>query len=122
DLFPTIIELSGVKPESLNLQLDGISLLPILSGESLENRPIVCEAFGRNFDQPGRAIRKDDYKLIIFDDPNSDTDTARLEFYQLSSDSNETNNLLSNALSLEQQTAFDELVAYSKSLGGNFNQ
>ena len=122
DLFPTIMELSGVAPNSLALQLDGISLLPILSGSSTENRPIVCEAFGRNFNQPGRAIRKEDYKLIIFDDPNNDTDTARLEFYQLSSDPNEINNLLLDTLSSVQQSTFDELIAYNKSLGGNFNQ
>ena len=122
DLFPTILDLAGLDPTELNIQLDGVSLLPILKGSSTENRPIVCEAFGRNFDQPGRAIRKGDYKLIIFDDPNSDSDTARLEFYQLSSDPNEGSNLLLKALSPAQGASFEDLVAYNDSLGGNFNQ
>lgn len=121
DLYSTILEIAGVNPASLGVTLDSQSLLPILSGTAdTANRFAVAEAFGTDTN-PGRAIRKDDYKLIIHDDPLITTDTAVLELYHLPTDQNETNNLLAGTLTATQQTAFNNLLAKNVALGGNFN-
>jgi arylsulfatase A-like enzyme len=120
DLYSTILEIAGVNPTSLGVTLDSQSLIPVLNGSDTADRYSVCEAFGTDTN-PGRAIRKDDYKLIIHDDPLITTDTAVLEFYHLSTDQNETNNLLAGTLTAAQQTAYNNLLVKNVALGGNFN-
>ena len=121
DLFPTIVELAAGDPGTLDTTLDGLSLLPILGSNEASSRAIACEAFGRAESNPGRAIRSGDYKLIIFDDPSIATDTATLELYHLPDDPNESNNLLSGALTVDQQIAYTHLIEANRQLGGNFN-
>ena len=121
DLFSTILEIAGVNPASLGVSLDSQSLLPIISGGTdAADRYAVAEAFGADTN-PGRAIRKGDYRLIIHDDPLINTDSAVLELYHLPTDRNETNNLLAGSLTLAQQTAYNDLLAKNVGLGGNFN-
>ncbi|MAS94535.1 MAG: N-acetylgalactosamine-4-sulfatase [Verrucomicrobiales bacterium] len=57
DLFPTSLQLAGLKPEN---ELDGVDLIPYLTGE--KNEAPHDSLFWRVGDQG--ALRKDDWKLV----------------------------------------------------------
>ncbi len=125
DLYPTMLELAGVTPSSLGVELDGVSLIPILTDSDVADRITSAEAFGNNITSPGRAIRYGDYKLIIRDDPTSNSDTASFEFYHIPSDTNEETNLLddliNSPLSTTEQAAFDLMIVKNTELGGPYH-
>lgn len=100
DITATIIEVTGAEyPEQFNghkiLPLEGKSLIPVVNGQSLEQRPLVFEHTGN------AAIRNDKWKLVgksvldsqgITDEPiwslyNIEND--RSEIYDLSEESPE---------------------------------
>ena len=103
DFYPTILEMVGVE-EPLSQIIDGQSILPILSGESIGeiNRPlfwhfpIYLQAYkGKDFEsrdplfrtRPGSVIRLGEWKLHeYFED-------SGLELYNLKSDIGEKENL-----------------------------
>ena len=78
DLLPTIIDLAGSKIIKLK-EIDGGSFASILLNKNNENlnRPVDGIFFhvpyknGIAFNRPHSAIRKDDYKLIKFQDDKS---------------------------------------------------
>jgi arylsulfatase A-like enzyme len=126
DLFSTILQLCGVDPGPATTSVDVIdstSLLPILRGSDSQERCVVVEKFGMNaFD--GRAIVSDqypDYKLIIFGDRLSDTDTPSFEFYNITNDVNEQSPLNIASLNPTQQAAYDHLIAKDAALGGGYS-
>ncbi|MGJ8671796.1 sulfatase-like hydrolase/transferase [Rubritalea sp.] len=126
DLFSTALELLGINPSSAGVLLDSKSLVPIFDGSDVEERVAIVEAFSNTFVNPGRALRYEEYKLFIFDDPLIDTDTARVEFYDLSEDPNEESNLLDSGvnpsgLDSTEQAAFDFLLAKNFEKGGAYN-
>lgn len=94
DLYPTICDLTGAAlPEKQFI--DGISLVPVLTGENPgENKirtlfwhyPLESRHFlgGRS----SGAVRKGDWKLIEF------FDTGETELYNLEQDTGETSNLI----------------------------
>lgn len=100
DIFPTLLELTGIeKPENKNL--DGISLLPLLTEDkNLTKRPLFWHfpiyLEGGNAEsqdpvfrtRPGSAVRYGDWKLIQYFE-NED-----LELYNLKEDISESNNLV----------------------------
>jgi arylsulfatase A-like enzyme len=89
DLLPTIVELAGIEPKS-EQDIDGRSLVPLLSGESVtEDRPMFWHYphYGNHGGFPGAAIRRGQYKLIErFED-------GRTHLYDLSADLGEQNDL-----------------------------
>ncbi len=93
DIFPTLLDVTGIplKPE---VHLDGISLLPALMGKKASKRTLFWHSpVGRpesTGDENCSAIRDGNYKLIDF------YDQQKLELYDLKSDPNETNNLVSS--------------------------
>lgn len=97
DLFATILELFGYVdwPSQIpsNTPIDSKSILPILKDQSTEVRPwAFTEIFKTIPDaDDGKTMRNKDFQLLHFDD-------GREEFYQLSADPNEENNLLASNL------------------------
>ena len=117
DIFPTMCDLMGIDASSLGEDLDGQSLVPILNSTDTADRYAVAEAFQNNQGEDARAIRKDDYKLIIIDDPQITTDTPSLEFYDLSIglQENAADDLLraGYTMTATEQAAYDDLIAYN---------
>ena len=102
DLFATILELFGDTNWASQIPagkpVDSHSILPILKNESTEIRPwAFTEMFKNTPDaDDGKAIRNHAYKLLHFDVD------GHQEFYQLSNDPDEANNLLNGSLNAEQ--------------------
>ena len=63
-----------------------------------------------------------DFKLIIFDDPSTTTDTARFELYNIDDDPDEQMELLgqSGGPNAEQEAAYNALLETNEALGGGF--
>lgn len=88
DFYPTILELIGAKLKP-NEHNDGVSLLPLLNGGEIEERPLVWHYphYGNQGGEPSSIIRFGDWKLIHF------YEGPRQELYNLAQDIGETNNL-----------------------------
>ena len=87
DLFPTMCELAGVdKPDR---PLDGVSLLPVLRGESLAPRDLIWHYphYHGSIAGPGAVLRSGDWKLVelLHDD--------EIELYNLADDIGEMTDL-----------------------------
>ena len=67
DFYPTILDLVGadLKPEEHN---DGESLLPILEGQTIAERPLIWHYphYGNQGGEPSSIIREGDWKLIHY--------------------------------------------------------
>jgi arylsulfatase A-like enzyme len=89
DLFPTILEAAGIASKN-HPGNDGLSLFPLLRGESA---PIHTNLFwhyphySNQGGKPSGAIRSGDYKLIEF------YEDGRWELFNLKEDISERNNL-----------------------------
>jgi arylsulfatase A-like enzyme len=89
DFYPTILEMTGLDPIP-GQHMDGISLAPLLRGESIpETRPLFWHYphYSNQGGKPGAAIRLGDYKLIEF------FEDSTVELYDLSSDPGESKDL-----------------------------
>jgi arylsulfatase A-like enzyme len=88
DFFPTLIEVAGAEPAPGQI-LDGVSLMPVLRGGTLPERPLFWHYphYGNQGGAPSAAIRKGDWKLIEwFED-------KRVELFQLADDPGEETDL-----------------------------
>ena len=94
DLTSTILEATQDAPSPPTLEkgktLDGVSLIPLLDGKSIERNELYFHyphfAFHRS-NRPGSAIRNGNYKLIL------NYDDSSTELYDLKKDISETNDL-----------------------------
>ncbi len=96
DLYTTVLTLAGIDVEDAvptGTMLDSRDLYPTLIGGEV-NGCVVSEAFGNTIENPGRAIREGDYKLIIFDDPAITADTPTFALYNVATDIGEQMELL----------------------------
>jgi arylsulfatase A-like enzyme len=88
DFYPTILELAGLdlKPEQ---HLDGKSLLPVLKGGTINERPLIWHYphYGNQGGEPSSIIREGEWKLIHY------YEDEREELYNLKSDLEETTNV-----------------------------
>jgi len=110
DLFATILELYGYTdwPSQIpvNKPVDSKSILPILKNQTTSVRPW---AFTEIFTTPpdandGKTMRNLEYKLLRFDDGHE-------EFYHLSADPGESNNLLTGTLSADELANYQYLCS-----------
>lgn len=90
DFYPTILELAGLplKPEEHN---DGVSLVPLLKGETIPERPLIWHYphYGNQGGEPSSIIRLGEWKLIHYYEDD------REELYNLKTDLEETTDLAS---------------------------
>ena len=81
DFYPTILDLIGadLKPEN---HMDGVSLLPLLKGETIQERPLIWHYphYGNQGGEPSSIIREGEWKLIHY------YEDGREELYNLSND------------------------------------
>ncbi|MBC9866748.1 MAG: hypothetical protein F7O42_02520, partial [Opitutae bacterium] len=128
DILSTIQEIAG-NDESAVPGLDARrvssrSIVPILKGTDTTDRIVIAE---RSANNPGRAIIPDDYpdyKLIIFGNPDSNSDTPSIEFYNTgapSNDINEQNPLSIGGLSGTALDAYNACIAKDAEVGGGYN-
>jgi arylsulfatase A-like enzyme len=107
DLFGTILELAGINLTATlptDRSYDTKSLLPILKNTADATRYGFSEQFGSSLTTAatGRTVRTEQYKLLLFGD-------GRREFYDLANDPAEASNLLTGALSADQQQNYSLL-------------
>ncbi len=116
DFYPTILELidSELKPEE---HQDGVSLLPILNGQTIPDRPLIWHYphYGNQGGQPASIIRKGNWKLIYFyEDEN-------VELYNLKNDVGELTDLSQSNPTLVSELKV-ELFEYLNKVGAKFPQ
>lgn len=106
DLYLTICEAAGSKSQP-GTDLDAVSLMPLLEGaDHIDREPMVWyyPHYGLSM-RPGAALRKGDYKVIEWYDPQG------VELYNLADDPSETRDLAS-AMPERAEAMRAELEAY----------
>ncbi|MGI6256082.1 MAG: sulfatase [Acutalibacter sp.] len=107
DWYPTFLELAGL-PAQPQQHVDGVSIAPLLRGESMEERPLFWHYphYGNQGGQPMAAVRRGNYKLLKFFEDN------HTELYDLSQDISESFNLAAQqpALAQELETLLDHWI------------
>tara|TARA_R110002096_G_scaffold146733_1_gene305510 strand:- start:29675 stop:31288 length:1614 start_codon:yes stop_codon:yes gene_type:complete len=113
DFYPTLLDLAGVEKDP-NHVVDGVSLVPLLKGESLNTRPLFWHYphYGNQGGDPVSIIRKKEYKLIHYWEDGHD------ELYNLSTDPGEQNDIFEEQQEISQSLR-SELDAYLKNVNAN---
>ena len=106
DFFPTILDLAGL-PAQPDLHQDGVSLKPLMEGNSIEDRALFWHYphYHGSTWKPGAAIREGDWKLV------QSYEWETVELYNLKDDIGEANDL---SKSNPEKTA--ELMAKLKAM------
>ncbi len=109
DYYPTLLELARLplKPEQ---HLDGLSIVPLLKGETLDRgKPLFWHYphYGNQGGAPHGAVREGDWKLIEWYEDGS------LELYNIAHDLGERNNLAARHPETAR-TLLDKLAAWRK--------
>lgn len=116
DFYPTLLELAGaeLRPGEHN---DGISLVPLLKGKSLAERPLIWHFphYGNQGGEPSSMIRRGDWKLIHY----YEDDTKVL--YNLAEDIGETTDLAGKYPEKVERMG-KELFEYLNEVGAKFPQ
>ena len=88
DFYPTILELAGI-PLNPEQHTDGLSLVPLLQGDVLPERPLFWHYphYGNQGGEPSSIIRSGDWKLIHY------YEDGRKELYNLQQDIGEQNDV-----------------------------
>lgn len=116
DFLPTLQQLAGV-PEVPGQVVDGVSLMPLLSGGAIAPRPLFWHYphYGNQGGEPSSIIRDGDWKLIHY------WEDGRNELYQLSSDIGERNDLAEKEPE-RRDRLWAELQAWLKETGAKIPQ
>ena len=89
DFYPSLLEMAGL-PVSLDQELDGVSFVPALNGESFNRGPIFWhfpQYSNHGMQSPGGAVRFGDYKLLEYFENNT------VQLFNLREDIRERNDL-----------------------------
>lgn len=114
DFYPTLLDLAGADllPQEHN---DGASLLPLLKGEAMAERPLIWHFphYGNQGGEPSSIIRRGDWKLIHYyeDDVNV--------LYNLKDDIGETTDLAAKYPE-KVEDLHKELFAYLKDVDAKY--
>lgn len=113
DFYPTILAMLGLSAP-LDLNLDGVSFLPVLRGGRSQRDVVFCHFPHDCVDKtgPGTYVRKGDWKLIRRYAANDDG-TDQFELYNLREDLGETRNLAATKRSKVHELAalIDQFLA-----------
>ncbi len=112
DWYPTLLDLAGAEVPS-EQDVDGVSLVPLLKGKSLEPRPLFWHYphYGNQGGEPSSILLRDPWKLIYYHED------GRYELYNLADDPAEKHDLADrqaervDAMSRELQTWLEETHA-----------
>jgi arylsulfatase A-like enzyme len=114
DFYPTLLELAGaeLKPGEHS---DGVSLVPILTGRTLPERPLIWHYphYGNQGGEPSSIIRLGDWKLIHY------YEDSREKLYNLKTDLEETTDVSAEKPELTKQLS-EQLFAYLNKVGARF--
>ena len=113
DLFPTILDIAGIRNEN---EIDGISLIPRLVDKSKIGRENIYWHFPHyhgSLWKPGSAIRSGDWKLIF------DYESNESKLFNLNDDPGELNDI-SNLFNKEKERLIIELEKMKKETNANF--
>jgi len=114
DFYPTLLDLAGLdqRPDQ---HIDGVSLLPLLKGESIDERPLIWHYphYGNQGGEPSSIIRKGEWKLIHY------YEDGREELYNLRTDLEELANLAVDRPDLVNQLS-EELFAFLNEAGARY--
>ena len=113
DIFPTILDVAGIRNEN---EIDGISLIPRLVDKSKIGRENIYWHFPHyhgSLWKPGSAIRSGDWKLIF------DYESNESKLFNLKDDPGELNDI-SNLFNEEKEKLITELEKMKKETNANF--
>ncbi len=114
DFYPTILDLAGL-PLKPAQHKDGVSLKPLLLGQSIPERALIWHYphYGNQGGDPSCIIRKGNWKLIHYFEDNHE------ELYNLATDLSETNDLSArNPLKVKELS--NEMFDYLKNVKAKF--
>ncbi len=88
DWYPTLLDLASVAVPT-EQDVDGVSLVPLLKGDSISNRPLFWHYphYGNQGGEPSSMIAENDWKLIYYHED------GRNELYDLANDPGERRDL-----------------------------
>lgn len=114
DIFPTLIEAAGARPAP-GRALDGVSLVPLLSGGALPDRALFWHYphYGNQGGAPSAAIRRGRWKLIEW------LEDRRVEMFDLAADIGETTDLAREDPA-RADALLAELDAWQERVGARF--
>jgi arylsulfatase A-like enzyme len=114
DYFPTLLEAAGAKPTP-GQRLDGVSLVPILRGQSTPERALFWHYphYGNQGGAPSAAVRRGPWKLIQWFEGD------RVELFHLGNDLAETTDLAAREPA-RVAALKAELAAWQRDVGAKF--
>jgi arylsulfatase A-like enzyme len=116
DFYPTILDLCDL-PTRDQQHVDGVSLVPLLEGESIDSRPLYWHYphYDNQGGEPSSIIRDGDWKLIHY------YDDGRNELYNLRIDGSEVSDLARSYPHRAERMA-DQLMSWLDSVGAKYPQ
>ena len=113
DFYPTILDLIGAEVLP-NQHVDGVSLKPLLEGQTLSKRPLFWHYphYGNQGGEPSSIIQEDRWKLIHY------WEDERNELYNLALDNTEQMNIASENPKIVKQLS-NKLNAWLLKVGAN---
>ncbi|WP_339814252.1 sulfatase [uncultured Imperialibacter sp.] len=98
DFYPTLLELAKI-PLKPSEHIDGVSLVPLLEGKSIAERPLYWHYphYGNQGGEPSSVIRLGNWKLIHY------WEDGREELYNLKNDEAERNNVASQEIETKEK-------------------
>lgn len=114
DFYPTLLEMVGLplRPEQ---HVDGVSLVPVLKGGTIANRPLFWHYphYGNQGGEPSSIIRSNDWKLIYYHED------GRRELYNILTDREEQNDVAKEEVNRVNEM-FERLVAWLQETDARF--
>jgi arylsulfatase A-like enzyme len=114
DVYPTLLEMAGL-PARPGQHVDGVSIVPLLKGETMAERPLFWHYphYSNQGGGPSAAMRVGEMKLM------ESLEDGHVELYDLKKDLGERTNL---ATTMPEKTAqlLEQLHAWQKSVDAAF--